>query len=113
MLSPGADEGGGVSPNAGAGGGLNAVSNSVIKTILRGDDIEAEALRESIVALTRGEEDEERVRFFTCLTALLEHTTSPESDSLRGSYRLAYHRILAMVEDAGWKLTEPAFIVTG
>jgi hypothetical protein len=57
--------------------------------------------------------DEQSTIFFESLVAVLQHDLHSDSHRLRGTWRTAYNRILACIEDAGWRITASPFTVTG
>eukprot|EP00638_Chattonella_subsalsa_P002676 CAMPEP_0117758510 /NCGR_PEP_ID=MMETSP0947-20121206/15426_1 /TAXON_ID=44440 /ORGANISM="Chattonella subsalsa, Strain CCMP2191" /LENGTH=95 /DNA_ID=CAMNT_0005578721 /DNA_START=294 /DNA_END=581 /DNA_ORIENTATION=- len=95
---------------------MNLLCNTVIKTILNGSEEDVFILKEKVrksqdTYVVPG--DSQSALFFDSIIFILSHDLHPGAGDLKGRYATAYKTIIKFIEDAGWKLTDPPFRVTG
>ncbi|CAN0138427.1 unnamed protein product [Phaeothamnion confervicola] len=96
---------------------MNAACNRVVRAILDADAGDEHGVRRAAAAIATQRADlavdAESTIFFEHLLLVCNHELHPEVDKLSGFYAGAWTVILKYVEDAGWRLTDPPFTVTG
>lgn len=97
---------------------LNIACNDVVRMILSGNGDEDARTLGRRLEQQRSElvspGDEMSTLFFENLLLVCDHEVHPKVDQLRGGkYGKAWATILHYIEDAGWRLTDPPFTVTG
>jgi hypothetical protein len=99
---------------------LNVACNDVVKTILNADvsvqDVEVQAVKARLLRdrelLTLADDPQSQL-FFDSIVCVCDHTLHPQVGSLKGFYANAWNTVLKYVEDAGWQITEPPFVIAG
>ena len=102
---------------------VNGFCNDMVRAILAGDEYKLKQVQYKVEdnhARLCGYDEEtgklgspQMWLFLSSILKLMEHDLHEDADNLEGDYLESYMKILGLIEDSGWQLTEPVEQVSG